>query len=175
MENQNKKTNQLVITRTFNAPKSLVFKAITEEEHLAKWWGPTGTKLMVYKLDVRAGGIFHYGMVAENNLEVYKSADIYGVFNYIEVNPSDKIVFLNGFADKDANIIRAPFAENFPKEVHNTWTFTEENGKTTLTLTGVPYNATAEENEFFGQMHAGMNQGFGGTFDQLEKYLNSIR
>lgn len=163
-----KNTSELVITRVLNAPGALVFKVFTQAEHLAHWWGPAGMKLKVLKLEVRKGGIFHYLMKSP------EGHDMYGVFHYKEVIAPEKIVFTNGFSDKEGKIIRAPFAAAFPLEILNTWTFTEEHGKTTLTLRGVPHNATEEEHQFFQDMHENMNQGFGGTFDQLERYLNTF-
>lgn len=166
---ETKKSNELVITRLLNASPEMVFKTFTEAEHLAHWWGPKGMKLEVIKCDVRQGGHFHYKMITQEGHEMY------GVFHYKEIVPPGKIVFTNGFADKDGNLIRAPFAVNFPIEVLNTWTFEEENGMTRLTLRGVPYNATDEEQQFFETMHPSMNQGFGGTFDQWTNYLTSIQ
>jgi uncharacterized protein YndB with AHSA1/START domain len=166
---ETKKSEELVIRRLLNAPPDLVFKTFTEAEHLAHWWGPKGMKLQVIKCDLRQGGKFHYKMITPDGQEMY------GVFHYKEITPPDKIVFTNGFADKDGNLIRAPFAANFPIEVLNTWTFEEENGKTLLTLKGVPYNASEEEKQFFEAMHPSMNQGFGGTFDQWTNYLISIQ
>ncbi|MCD6019478.1 MAG: polyketide cyclase [Bacteroidetes bacterium] len=166
---ETKKSNELVITRILNAPPDVVFKTFTEAEHLAHWWGPKGMKLEVIKCEVRQGGHFHYKMITPEGHEMF------GVFHYKEIIPPEKIVFTNGFADKDGNLIRAPFAANFPIEVLNTWTFEEENGNTRLTLRGVPYNATEEEQQFFEAMHPSMNQGFGGTFDQWTNYLASIQ
>lgn len=163
-----KNTNELVITRVFNAPRSLVFNAFTQAAHLAHWWGPTGMKLKVLKLEVRKGGVFHFSMKAPDGTEMY------GIFNYKEVIAPEKIVFTNAFADKSGNIARAGFSPLFPLEILNTWTFTEEHGKTTLTLRGIPYNATEEEHAFFRSMHENMNQGFGGTFNQLEAYLKTL-
>ncbi|MBC7695776.1 MAG: SRPBCC domain-containing protein [Burkholderiales bacterium] len=100
--------------------------------------------------------------------------EMYGIFHYKEVSPFGKIIFTNGFADKDGNLIRAPFAVTFPMEVLNTWTFDEENGKTTLTLKGLPLYATEEELNFFEAMHTNMQAGFGATFAQWENYLKSI-
>ena len=165
---ETKNTKEFVITRTFNAPRSLVFKAFTEAEHLAHWWGPVGFKLEVLALDVRAGGKFHYKMRSAEGHEMY------GVFNYKEVSAPEKIIFTSGFSDTEGNVVRAPFSTEFPLEVLNTWTFSEENGKTTITLNGGPFNATDEENKFYTDMHSGMNQGFNGTFDQLENYLKTI-
>ena len=160
---------ELVITRAFQAPRELVFKAFTEAEHLVHWWGPKDFQLEVITLDVREGGLFHYSMANENGFKMW------GVFKYHHVNSPQEIVFVNSFSDEQGNIIRGPFHEMWPLEVMNTWTFTEENSITTLTLKGKPHNATEPEiNTFEAEMNS-MNQGFGGTFNQLEAYLSRIQ
>lgn len=53
-------------------------------------------------------------------------------------------------------------------------TFDERGGKTTLALTGTPFNASEDEREFFKSMFPSMNQDFKGTFDQLEAYLTDL-
>ena len=63
--------------------------------------------------------------------------------------------------------------EGWPLQVLNTLTFEEHDGKTTMTLRGAPEGATAEERELFRSLFGSMQQGFGGTFDQLETYLRN--
>jgi len=53
---------ELVITRVFDAPRLLVFKAWTEPEHLVRWWGPRGFTTPSCKMDVRPGGAFRFHM-----------------------------------------------------------------------------------------------------------------
>ena len=56
-------TNQeFTITRTFNAPRDLVWRAWTEEKQLAKWWGPKGFAIIASRMDLRPGGMYHYGL-----------------------------------------------------------------------------------------------------------------
>jgi len=155
---------ELVITRTFNAPRELVWKAWTEAERLAQWWGPKGAKIKVHKLDFNPGGIFHYYLESEHGV-------MWGRFKYLEIVKPERIVFTNSFSDKDANIVRAPFSNDFPLEIMNILTFSEQEGKTTVLIKGSPINATEAELNFFNNMFSGMQQGFGGTFDQLEEYL----
>ena len=159
---------ELVITRVINAPKTLVFDAFTQAEHLVHWWGPAGLKIDVLTLDVRPGGIFHYCMNTPDGNKMY------GIFKYISISAPNKIVFTNSFADENANIIKAPFDIDFPLEVLNTWTFEEENGQTTLTLRGFPQNATEDQKNVFISIIPSMNQGFGGTFEQLVAYLKTL-
>jgi uncharacterized protein YndB with AHSA1/START domain len=53
---------ELVITRILEAPRALVFKAWTEPERLAQWWGPRGFSLPACQLDLRPGGAYRFHM-----------------------------------------------------------------------------------------------------------------
>lgn len=156
---------QLVITRAFDAPRELVWKAFTEADRLAQWWGPKGLTMLARALDFRPGGVFHYAMRAPDGHTMW------GRFVYREIQPPERIVFVNSFADEEGNIIRAPFSPTWPLEILNTVTFTEAGGTTIVTLRGGPINATEEERDTFWTMRESVQQGFAGTFDQLDAYL----
>ncbi len=160
--------NELIIIREFNAPRALVFDACTKPEHLGKWWGPKGSKITILKIDVKAGGTFHYELSYPDNRTMC------GKFVYREVIKPEKIVFVTSFADKAGNIIPAPFPIKFPNEILNTWTFSEHKGKTKITLQGMAVNGTEEERESFRNLFSSMEQGFGGTFDQLDEHLKNL-
>ena len=159
---------QLIITRTLIAPRELVFKVWTEAEHLAHWWGPKGFTLVVSNLDFRPGGLFHYCMKSPDGFVMW------GRFDYREIIAPEKIVFTNSFSDEAGNITRAPFSAVWPLKILNTLVLTEQDGKTLLTLSGYPTDATEEEYAAFEGMHANMQQGFAGTFEQLEAYLATL-
>jgi uncharacterized protein YndB with AHSA1/START domain len=165
-EINNTKNLEIVISRVFNAPRAAIYKAFSEAKALAQWWGPKGGKIQVAQLDFRPGGIFHYNMQSPMGV-------MWGRFNYLEMIEPERIVFTNSFSDENGNIIRAPFSATFPLEIMNILTLTEQDGKTTLILRGGPINATEAEQKAFRDMHAGMEQGFAGTFDQLDAYLIS--
>lgn len=155
-----------VISRTFDAPKSLVWKALSEGEAMAQWWGPKGFTTDVRRFEFEPGGIFHY------KLESKSGHVMWGRFEYKEIDPMDRLVFLSGFSDDSGELARAPFFDGvWPLEVLDTITLTEEGGSTTLTLTAVPVDASTEEEASFLNEFKGMQAGFGGTFDQLESYL----
>lgn len=158
-------TFELVITRTFDAPRELVFKAFTESEHLQHWWGPKGWILSVSTLELRPGGIFHYSQESADGHKMW------GKFVYSEIVAPEKLVFTNSFSDEEGNTIRAPFNQTWPLEILNTLTFVEHEGKTTLTMRGVPLNATEEELKTFEAAQEMVQQGFAGTLDQLADYL----
>jgi uncharacterized protein YndB with AHSA1/START domain len=160
---------ELVITRTFDAPRELVFKAFAETERLAQWWGPKGCTIAVSKLEFRPGGTFHYRMTFPGGPEMW------GRFTYREIVPPEKIVWVNAFSDPDGNLTRAPFGQTIPLEILNTVTLTERGGKTVLTLHSSPLDATTEEVSTFVGMLDSMREGFGGTWDRLEAYLAQAR
>lgn len=176
MQNMPRVDELFSLTRQVNAPRQLVWSAFTRAEHLANWWGPKGPGLEVVQLNLRPGGIFHYAMVPPAGDDTYGTGGgkAYGRFLYREVDEPNRMVLISSFADADGNAIPAPFP-GFPKEILNTWTFTEEGGKTTIHLKGGPLNATPEERAFFSQMKGSMEQGFGGTFEKLDEYLASLR
>ncbi len=161
------KGNEFEFTRVFEAPRKLVFKVWSEAKHLSQWWGPKGSEIEVKTLEFRPGGIFHYGMS-------FGGGKMWGKFVYREIIEPEKIVFASSFADEEGNSIRTSFISPWPLEILNTVTFTENAGKTTVTITGAPINATEEELDKYGEMHESMQQGFGGTFDQLAEYLQKI-
>lgn len=156
---------EFIITRTFNAPRELVWKAWTDAAALEEWWGPKGCAIEIESLDVKPGGKFHYSMRMPDGCVMW------GIFVYRELVKPERIVFVNSFSNEEGDITRAFFSETWPKEVLNVVTFVEENGKTVMTLRGHPINVTAEEQATFEGMFGSLQQGFGGTFDQLDTYL----
>ena len=159
---------QFVIEREFDAPRDLVWKAWTEKDRLAQWWGPRGCKIEVLKFDLRPGGVFHYAM------RFSAGKPMYGKFVYREIAAPERLVFVNSFSDPEGGLTRAPFPQlggNWPLEVLNNLTLVEQNGKTALTLRGYPINATPAEIATYVSMFDSMRQGFGGTFDALADHL----
>jgi uncharacterized protein YndB with AHSA1/START domain len=160
---------EFVITREFDAPRDLVFKAWTEPERLARWWGPKGFTLNVAKVDLRPGGMFHYGMVGPDGSEMW------GKFIYREIAPPERMVFIVSFSDESGGTTRHPMAPAWPLQMINTLTLTERDGKTMITLRGCAYEATEEERATYKAGHKSMQGGFTGTFDQLAAYLAEAR
>ena len=163
-------TKEFVFSRTVDAPRDLVWKAWTEADRLAQWWGPKGCTIRVAKFELKPGGTFHYAM------QVKPGHDMWGRFTYREIVPPERLVFINSFSDPEGGLTRAPFSQlknSGPLEVLNVLTLRAEDGKTTLTLRGSPINATDEECRLYVSMFDSMRGGFGGTFDKLEAYLKT--
>ena len=156
------------LNRTFNASKEMIFDAFATAEALAQWWGPVEAPIDVVSLDFRPEGIFHYKM---------KGTHIsYGIFRYKKMERPDNITWINSFADENGAISKPPFKDfDLPKEILNTITLTETDGITTLVLKSEPINASESEINCFYSITGGMEQGFGGTLNQLADYLNKIK
>ena len=159
---------EFTYSRTLDAPLALVWKAHSEAEHLKHWWGPKGCTVSVKHFEFRPGGLFHYGM------HYSTGSAMWGRFFYREIEAQKRIVWLNSFATDGGGIARAPFSEDCPLEMHNTLTLTEHAGKTTLTLRSHPFGANERECKFFADLHSSMQQGFGGTYDQLATHLAKL-
>ena len=157
----------MIISRTFDAPRALVFAAFTEPARMKEWWGPKGAKVLAQKMDLRPGGTYHYGMD-------YGGGQMWGKFIYREIVPPERIVLVNYFSDEHGGVTRHPMAPTWPLENLSTFTFEEvPGGKTKLIIRWEPINATAEEITTFNNAHASMEGGWKGTFEQLEAYLKT--
>jgi len=156
---------EFVISRTFDAPRELVWKAWTEPERLAQWFGPKGTKISSSKNDLRPGGVYHYGMRTPDGTEMW------GKWVYREVEKPARLVFVNSFSDPEGGITRHPFAPGWPLEMLSNITFDDDGGKTRITIRWSPLNASDAEKNVFREGFSGMEKGWGGTMEQLEAYL----
>jgi uncharacterized protein YndB with AHSA1/START domain len=106
----------MVIERTIDAPRELVFRAFTEPEHLIVWWGPAGYTNTFHEIDVRPGGSWRFVMHDPDG------TDYDNFIRYVEVTPPERIVYLHGESEDDPN----PF--------ESTITLEDIDGKTRVTL-----------------------------------------
>ena len=158
-------TRPFIISRTFDAPRDLMWKAWTDADRLARWFGPKGASIVHSKNDLRPDGTYHYGM------KMPDGSMIWGKWVYREVVKPERLVFVNSFSDENGGTTRHPMAEDWPLEWLSTITFTEEDGKTTVNVHWVPLNATDVERATFDAGHASMTGGWTGTLDKLDAYL----
>ena len=160
---------EFVITRVFDAPRALVWKAWTEPERMMRWWGPKGSTMLDCKMDLRPGGIFHYRMRYING------QDMWGKFVYREIVAPERLVFINSFSDAEGGLTRHPLSPTWPLEMVSTLTLSEHQGTTTLTMQWIPLSPTESERKTFEAGHQSMQQGWTGTLDQLAEYLGGGR
>jgi uncharacterized protein YndB with AHSA1/START domain len=157
------------ISRSFDAPRELLFAAWTEEQHLKEWFGPDGFTILVSRLNLVPGGIFHYCMRAANGVEMW------GKWIFREIVPAERIVLVNTFSNKHGNPIPHPYVPNWPLEILTTTTFNESDGKTELKIVWVPIHCNRIQQQTFNSMHDQMDQGWNGTLDQLAAYLEKLK
>ena len=146
----------LVIERIFAAPRELVWRAWTEPEHFARWYGPEGFSVPVCEIDFRVGGRHLFGMSAPNGHRMFTT----GV--YREIVPPERFVVTDAFADEQGNLV--PMGDDGPVETILTVTLEDVgDGRTKLTLqqTGWPDDSMAE----------GAGGGWNQAFDKLDAEL----
>lgn len=160
---------EFAFSRTFDAPRSLVWDAWTKAEHLSQWWGPKGFTVEVVKLELRPGGMFLY------RLEGPGEFVLWGRFIYLDVQEPDKFSYIMSFSDAEGGVTQHPLSPSWPAEVRCDLVFTEEGGRTTVSSVSYPVNADAEAEETFLAGHESMTGGYKGTLDKLEEYLAEVK
>jgi uncharacterized protein YndB with AHSA1/START domain len=122
----------LVVTRVFDAPVELVWKAWTDPEHVMRWWGPTGFTSPLAKMDFREGGT---SLVCMRSPE---GQDIYNTWTYRKIVPMERIEYISNLADKDgskADPVKMGMPPDFPQDQLHTVTFKAVGDKTEMTIT----------------------------------------
>ncbi len=153
--------NDLVITRIFDAPKELVWKAWTDPERIMKWWGPKMFTVPHCRIDLRVGGSYLLCMRDQDGKNFWTT----GV--YEEIVPFDRLVHTDCFADENGNIIPASYygmpGDDWPLAMKVILVFEDLKGKTKMTLRhiGLP-GATMSE-----MTGTGWNE----SFDKLAESL----
>jgi uncharacterized protein YndB with AHSA1/START domain len=155
---------ELVITRVFDAPRELVWKAWTEPELLKKWWGPKDFTVPHISIDLRPGGKYVYCMRGAGPDGVIK--DYCGTGVYEEIVPLERIVCTDSFADEQGNVVPASqygMEGDWPLALLVTVTFETEGDGTKFTLrhAGIPA----------GQMRELTEAGWKESFDKLAEVL----
>jgi uncharacterized protein YndB with AHSA1/START domain len=112
----------LTISRTFNAPRELVWKMFSDPFHLAQWWGPKGFTNPVCELDFRVGGRWYHVMRGPDGQNYPADS------TFLEIAPPERIVYRNRV------VTEHDWVGEPPPSFKRTLTFTEANGVTTLTL-----------------------------------------
>ncbi|HTV37985.1 MAG TPA: SRPBCC domain-containing protein [Xanthobacteraceae bacterium] len=143
---------ELTITRTFDAPRALVFRAWTDAEHLAQWWGPKGFTNPVCEIDARVGGTLRIHMRAPDGAVYPMKGEIR------ELVAPERLVFTNIALDE---------AGNHVLEGLTTVTFIEEGAKTTMTLRTHAKAVVDYAAAYLEGMEAGWTQ----SIDKLATYL----
>jgi uncharacterized protein YndB with AHSA1/START domain len=144
---------QILITREFDAPKGLVYEAYTTPELVKRWWSAKRGTMTIAEIDLRVGGGWRYVMVADDGFEVAFHGE------YREIVPNERIVSTEVY-------------EGMPDaQALDTVTFTEVDGRTTLTIL-VQHASKANRD---AHIDSGMEDGLQDALDLLEGVASSLR
>jgi len=147
---------EIVMTRSFDAPRNLVYDALTKPELIKRWLlGPPGWSMPVCEIDLRVGGKYRYVWRRDSD-----SAEMGmgGVFR--EIVPNQRLVVTEKFDQAW-----------YPGEALNTSALSEDGGKTTLTVTLQYESRDARD----GVLKSGMEQGVKASYDRLAEVLTPIK
>jgi len=142
---------EIVMKRIFDAPRSLVFEAWTKAEHVAHWWDPSGVPLSVCEIDLRPDGAFRWVHRGANGAAYSFTG------TYREITPPERLVFATRMFPSS------------PESV-GTLVFTEESGKTKLTMT--IECSSIEDRDALLKMR--VDAGTARTLENLAEYLRKI-
>ena len=143
---------QILITRKFDASKDLVYKAWTTPDLIKRWWAGKRGEVTVADVDLRIGGSWRYVMIAEGGFEVAFHGE------YREIVPNERIV-------------STEVDEGMPEgEALNTLTFSEVDGRTTLTI--LVEHSIKEHRD--AHIESGMEAGMQESMDALEQVAISL-
>jgi uncharacterized protein YndB with AHSA1/START domain len=150
---------QILITRQFDAPRHLVYEAFTTPELVRRWWHANRGEMTVAEIDLRVGGSWRYVMVANGGFEVGFHGE------YREIVPNERIVSTETY-------------EGLPPDVSeeegttvNTATFTEVDGRTTLTILVQAASKASRD----AIIESGMEDGLQDALDLVEQVAVSLR
>jgi uncharacterized protein YndB with AHSA1/START domain len=149
----------IVITRSFDAPRVLLFKCYTQPEHMVHFWGPHGSTTPVCEIDLRVGGLWRTVMR-------FASGHEYGYTSvYLEITPPERLVWRDAPNDWEGGLEGLP-----PMQAHTTLALGDEGGKTKVTVT-VRFNSIAERDENVKRGFAGMVTA---SNERLQDYLDAL-
>jgi uncharacterized protein YndB with AHSA1/START domain len=143
---------EISMTRTFDAPRALVFKAFTDRELIPQWWGLRDSVTIVDKLDLRPGGEWRFVQRSPDGTEY----GFHGEFR--EITPPDRITWTFEFEGMPGHVLV------------ETLTFTEATGRTTITTNSV--FDTVQDRD--GMLKSGMEQGAAESYDRLAELLATM-
>jgi uncharacterized protein YndB with AHSA1/START domain len=149
---ENASDREIVLSRVFDAPRTLVWKALTDPKHVPHWWGPNGYTITVKEVNVKPGGTWRFMMHGPDGTNY----DTHVV--YIEVTKPERLVYTMGDGADD------------PGKFNVTITLEEQAGKTKITMR-MRFN-TAEQREAtvsFGAIELGYQ-----TLEKLANYLPKV-
>ena len=160
--------DNFTISRTFDAPRRLVFDCWVEPKHFEKWGlAPSGCTNRLLHADVRPGGYYHIEQKMSDGKAVFCR------FDFQQISPIEQIVFVTSLCDEKAKIVKNPFFPDWPMKLLTTVNFEDDGNGTKLTVLWEPIEATPAELAFFEKNMSIGHQGWSETFDRLQKAIEA--
>jgi uncharacterized protein YndB with AHSA1/START domain len=150
----NVQDREIIISRTLNAPRELVWDAWTQPEHLIHWWGPEGFNITLQQFELKTGGVWKYMMHGPDGVD-YPNQNV-----FIDVQQPERLVYSAGDGEEDS-----------PGQFETTVTFAEEGKKTLVTMRML--FKTVEERDYVVKEY-GAIEGGNQTLNRLEQLLASL-
>ena len=153
---------EVALERTYNAPLAEVWQAWTEPDKLKQWWGPNDVSIPECEVDLRVGGKFYIVMEAGEGMGPYKGTKWPMMAEFTVVEPNSKLSYTaQAWTDGQK--------EETTIDQTTELTFTEENGKTKLSLHAAVSNITPEGKPYL----EGMNEGWSQSLDRLNEFVGN--
>jgi len=157
--------SELRIEKVFNASISKVYDAWTKQEHFEVWTGPKGFKSSVKEMKVKDGGGVHYKMANDHGHEMWLKA------TYLEIQPNEKIVFIEAMSDAEGNSYVPPGMPHWPQNLRHIIEFQKFHGVTKMILTAKGYETDEKGYDAFEMGKERMKMGWEGAFEKLADYV----
>lgn len=161
MANQNQNKKELTITRVFDAPRDLVWKAWTDQKLIEKWWGPRGVTNPTCEWDARLGGQIYIVMLAGKELGDFAGQKWPMKGKFEELVAPERMVYTSSALDDRKGVLI---------ETSNTLTLEKIGGKTKMTLHIVVTKASPGSEFALAGMEVGWNQSVEKLGEELSKH-----
>lgn len=156
-----KKMSSFSTSRTFNAPRSLVFDCWVQPERFEHWFSPADCETKLVSADVKPGGSFQLQTTSPDGKVFWTKHE------FLEIEPTDRMVFLISFCDEQGNLASHPYwGERWPVYMMNTVTFEDKGSATKVSVVVEPHQSSFEQIEFFDDRRILLRAGWADTFDK---------
>lgn len=160
-------TAEYSLDRVFDAPRAMVWRAWTDPDLLARWYGP-GVETVIHRFDLTPGGMWlnemKWGEKSNRSKMVFR-----------EIVPEEKLVWMQSSTDADWNDAADPMMENWPTMFLTTIIFSDKGAQTNVRLSMVPVGATEAENASFAAAMANMDGGWGKGYAIIDDILAELQ
>jgi uncharacterized protein YndB with AHSA1/START domain len=161
------KLPEFISDREFDARRNLVWRAWTDPELLARWYGPN-IETVIHKFDLKPGGVWL------NEMKM-KSMSDFSRMTFTEVAPEERLVWHHSTTDADWNLISNPMMPEWPRVLLTTVTFEEAGDKTKVRLTWTPFEASDAEIACFAGAMDGFGSGWGAGYTIIDAILAELK